>query len=102
MSKVPKLAVNDRVQLIPFKHKGKLGYVRFIGNIAGKPVGNWIGIELDDAVGENSGEYLNSKLFDCKENHGIFLRPSQVKSLEPGATSNVGTASCIALLLNLF
>jgi dynactin complex subunit len=57
MSKVTKFAVGDRVQLIPFKHKGKQGSVKFIGEIEGKAQGNWVGIELDEPKGENNGEF---------------------------------------------
>jgi hypothetical protein len=30
------LTIGERVSLIPFKHKGKLGDVKFIGEIEGK------------------------------------------------------------------
>jgi hypothetical protein len=38
--------VGDRVVCIPFKHKGKVGTVRFFGPVA-KTFGTWVGIELE-------------------------------------------------------
>ena len=38
--------VGDRVQLIPFKHKGKLATVKYFGAI-GRKFGTWVGLELD-------------------------------------------------------
>ena len=36
MSKAQNLIVGERVSLIPFKHKGKFGTIKFIGEIEGK------------------------------------------------------------------
>jgi hypothetical protein len=36
MSKAQNLVVGERVSLIPFKHKGKIGIIKFIGEIEGK------------------------------------------------------------------
>lgn len=36
----------DRVQLIPFKHKGKVATVRYFGQI-GRKFGTWVGLELE-------------------------------------------------------
>lgn len=38
--------VGDRVQLIPFKHKGKVATVKYFGSI-GRKFGTWVGLELD-------------------------------------------------------
>lgn len=38
--------VGDRVQLIPFKHKGKVATVKYFGAI-GRKFGTWVGLELD-------------------------------------------------------
>ena len=74
--------VGDRVSLIPFKHKGKIGIIKFLGEVDGKPSGIWLGIELETATGNCSGEFEEKTYFECKANSGIFLRPGQVKSLE--------------------
>jgi dynactin complex subunit len=70
------LSIGERVSLIPFKHKGKIGTVKFIGEIEGKNQGNWVGIELDEAHGDCNGESGDTQIFECKEGHGIFLRPT--------------------------
>ena len=57
MSKSYSLSIGERVTLIPFKHKGKQGVVKFIGEIEGKNRGDWLGIELQEANGECSGEF---------------------------------------------
>ena len=56
MSKVT-LSIGERVSLIPFKHKGKKGVVKFFGEIEGKNAGNWVGIELDEPNGDCDGEH---------------------------------------------
>jgi len=76
------LTVGERVSLIPFKHKGKIGVVKYIGEIEGKNQGNWVGIELEEAKGDNDGKVNDNQIFECKEGHGIILRPTQVKSLD--------------------
>lgn len=76
------LQVNERVQLIPFKHKGKQGVIKYIGEIEGKNQGNWIGIELDEPKGDCDGDCNGNQVFECKPGHGLFLRPTQAKSLD--------------------
>ena len=62
--------------MIPFKHKGKTGEIRFIGEVETKNSGNWVGIELDIAGGDCDGECDGTRYFQCKEGHGLFLRPT--------------------------
>ena len=100
MSKVTKLAFGDRVQLIPFKHKGKQGVIKYIGEIEGKAQGNWVGIELDEAKGDCSGMFNDQQVFECPENHGIFLRPTQVKSLMPDKTMDEGVGNQSSIIKN--
>ena len=76
MSKAIKYAIGDRVQLIPYKHKGKQGHIKFIGEIEGKASGAWVGVELDKPEGECNGNVGENYVFDCKLGHGIFLRPT--------------------------
>jgi dynactin 1 len=66
-----KIGVRAQVQ-------GKVGVIRFVGTTHFQ-TGKWIGIELDDAQGKNSGVVQGKRYFDCKTNHGMFVRPSQVK-----------------------
>ena len=41
--------------------------------------GKWIGVALDDAKGKNNGTVQGKRYFICEENHGIFVRQSQVR-----------------------
>lgn len=54
------------------------GIVRFCG-VASFAPGKWVGIELGKAVGKNDGTINGVAYFHCKPNHGVFVRPSQVK-----------------------
>jgi len=40
--------------------------------------GKWIGVALDEAKGKNNGTVQGKRYFTCEENHGIFVRQSQV------------------------
>ena len=40
--------------------------------------GKWIGVVLDEAKGKNDGTVQGKKYFSCEDNHGIFVRQSQV------------------------
>ncbi|CAG8719214.1 15190_t:CDS:2, partial [Dentiscutata heterogama] len=57
---------------------GKTGTIRFVGITDFAP-GKWVGVELDDPSGKNNGSVNSKHYFDCKPNHGVFVRPSQVK-----------------------
>ena len=79
--------IGDRVQLIPFQHKGKIATVRYFGAI-GKKFGTWVGLELDEPTGDNNVEGL----FECRENHGLILRNTQVRAYDPNAPVVARTA----------
>lgn len=40
--------------------------------------GKWIGVELDEPKGKNNGTVQGKSYFSCPDNHGIFVRASQV------------------------
>ncbi|KAG2122581.1 dynein associated protein-domain-containing protein [Suillus clintonianus] len=54
------------------------GIVRFAGATSFS-AGKWIGIELAEPKGKNDGSLQGLTYFSCKPNHGVFVRPSQVK-----------------------
>jgi dynactin 1 len=54
------------------------GTIRFLGSTSFQ-TGKWIGVELDEALGKNSGVVQGKRYFDCKNNHGVFTRPANVK-----------------------
>ncbi|WVQ65710.1 uncharacterized protein L199_003888 [Kwoniella botswanensis] len=59
-----------------------VGYVRWTGSNPGFAAGKWVGVELLEAGGKNDGSVKGERYFDCQPNHGVFVRPSQVKILE--------------------
>ncbi|QRW00779.1 Dynein associated protein [Ceratobasidium sp. AG-Ba] len=54
------------------------GVVRFVGTTSFAP-GKWVGIELNAPNGKNDGSVKDVAYFSCAPNHGVFVRPSQVK-----------------------
>lgn len=83
------LTVDTRVEV-----QGKPGTVRFVGTTSFQ-TGKWVGIELDAPNGKNSGVVQGKRYFECRANHGVFVRPSQVKPLsaEEDTTSQTGRGS---------
>lgn len=69
------LKVGARAQV-----QGKVGLIQFVGTTSFQ-TGKWVGIELDDPQGKNSGVVQGKRYFECRANHGVFVRPSQVKVL---------------------
>ncbi|CAG8619074.1 19297_t:CDS:10, partial [Racocetra fulgida] len=57
---------------------GQSGIIRYIGTTDFAP-GKWVGVELDGPSGKNDGSVKGKHYFDCKPNHGVFVRASQVK-----------------------
>lgn len=56
------------------------GVVRFCGATSFS-AGKWVGVELDEPTGKNDGSVQGVKYFTCKPQHGMFVRPSQVKAI---------------------
>lgn len=64
------------------------GRVAFIGNTSFSS-GRWVGVVLDEPKGKNNGTVQGRTYFSCADNHGIFVRQSQLRLLEedpPGGT----------------
>ncbi|EGN93727.1 hypothetical protein SERLA73DRAFT_172019 [Serpula lacrymans var. lacrymans S7.3] len=62
------------------------GIARFCGTTSFS-AGKWVGVELHEPKGKNNGSIQGITYFACKPDHGVFVRPSQVKviSAEPEA-----------------
>ncbi len=55
-----------------------LAIVRFIGTTLFAE-GIWVGIEfLSRALGKNDGSVNGHTYFQCKPNHGLFVRPNRI------------------------
>lgn len=57
------------------------GVVRFYGTTSFS-TGKWVGIELSEPVGKNDGSVKGVSYFSCPMNHGVFVKPSQVKVVQ--------------------
>lgn len=82
------LKVGSRVEVIGKGYRGTVAYVGATLFATGK----WVGVILDEAKGKNDGSVQGRKYFTCEENHGIFVRQSQVGCL--WATWSGGMFDC--------
>ena len=73
--------VGTRVIVNSAQYKGHVGTVKYFGPVSNS-TGSWVGVELDTPQGKNNGVISGKIYFECKENHGLFLRPNQIKFLE--------------------
>ncbi|KAL8613299.1 hypothetical protein ACOMHN_052539 [Nucella lapillus] len=74
--------------------KGVVGSVAYIGQTVFSS-GKWIGVILDEPKGKNNGTVQGKTYFTCADNHGIFVRQSQIAAMEDqsGSTPAAATAS---------
>uniref|UniRef100_T1J0Z5 Dynactin subunit 1 n=1 Tax=Strigamia maritima TaxID=126957 RepID=T1J0Z5_STRMM len=68
--------------------KNVQGTVAFVGTTHFSS-GKWVGVVLDEAKGKNNGNVQGKAYFQCKDNHGIFVRQSQLLLLDDD-TSELG------------
>lgn len=54
------------------------GVVKYKGSVVNKQ-GDWVGVALDRAVGENDGMVLGRRYFQCPLYHGVFVRANNVR-----------------------
>ena len=87
------IGLNTRVEV-----GGNLGYVRYAGTTSFAS-GRWVGIELDLPKGKNSGILEGRRYFDCKTDHGVFVRPSQVHIVLDGVAQVQKTEAMHQLFL---
>ncbi|XP_056316828.1 dynactin subunit 1a isoform X2 [Danio aesculapii] len=66
--------------------KGQRGTVAYIGATLFAS-GKWVGVILDEAKGKNDGTVQGKRYFTCEENHGIFVRQSQIQLMDDGGSS---------------
>ncbi|KAL3316682.1 Dynactin subunit 1 [Cichlidogyrus casuarinus] len=75
MSSSSRIKLGSEVEIIG---KDLIGTVAYMGTTTFSQ-GKWIGIILTEPKGRNDGMVQGKKYFTCEENHGIFVRETQVK-----------------------
>jgi len=69
-----KYPIGGRCEVNPGARRGEVAYV---GNLKGTQ-GTWIGIRLDEPLGQNAGEKNGKQYFDCNPKYGCFARIENV------------------------
>ncbi|XP_029644920.1 dynactin subunit 1 isoform X3 [Octopus sinensis] len=83
-----RIKVGTRVEVIG---KGVFGQVAYIGTTLFS-TGKWVGVVLDEAKGKNNGTVQGKTYFQSPENHGIFVRQSQIQAVDsPEGGSDTAT-----------
>ncbi|KAL5971770.1 Dynactin subunit 1 [Taenia solium] len=68
------------------------GTVAFIGTTQFSS-GKWVGVVLNEPLGKNNGSVQGKRYFDCKDGHGLFVRPTQVALIGPDGPVSVMNTS---------
>ncbi|ORX71642.1 hypothetical protein DL89DRAFT_321907 [Linderina pennispora] len=69
--------VDDRCQVEVLGSGTRLGAVRFVGKTQFRP-GYWVGVEFDEPTGKHDGTVDGVRYFECRNQHGSFVRPDKV------------------------
>ncbi|XP_067946016.1 dynactin subunit 1-like [Watersipora subatra] len=71
--------VNQRVEL---SYRGEVlqAKVRYKGPVHTLD-GDWVGLALDKPMGQHNGLYRGRRYFECKGNHGVFVRAGSLRFL---------------------
>lgn len=69
--------IKARVQV---KWRGEIfnGTVRYTGGLVARS-GEWVGVELDERVGDSSGLYKGIQYFHCRQDHGVFVQARNIR-----------------------
>lgn len=88
--------IGQRVEVPGKDCQGVIAYVGYPSFAQGK----WIGVILDEPKGKNNGTIKGTSYFKCAENHGMFVRQSQLVLLdeagnrtEPASPSSAGSSA---------
>jgi DNA repair exonuclease SbcCD ATPase subunit len=78
------LAVGDQVAVLAEhgddNQDERFGKVVFLGSTE-LGDGAWAGVSLDQPLGKHDGRVRGRRYFDCKENHGVLVRPSKLRRI---------------------
>uniref|UniRef100_A0A4W4GL75 Dynactin subunit 1 n=1 Tax=Electrophorus electricus TaxID=8005 RepID=A0A4W4GL75_ELEEL len=79
--------VGSLVEVIGKGHRGTVAYIGTTLFASGK----WVGVILEEPKGKNDGTVQGKRYFTCLENHGIFVRQSQIQLVDDGAETSPDT-----------
>ncbi|XP_043274980.1 dynactin subunit 1 isoform X2 [Venturia canescens] len=90
------LKIGQRVEITGKECQGSIAYIGHPSFAAGK----WIGVILDEPKGKNNGTIKGQSYFKCQENHGMFVRQTQLILLDdagnrpdPTSPSSAGSSA---------
>lgn len=83
------IKVGARVELTGKELFGTIAYV----GMTSFAVGKWVGVVLDEPKGKNSGSIKGQQYFQCDENCGMFVRPTQLRVVTPAPENAPGSGS---------
>lgn len=55
------------------------GEVKYVGKVKDLGFGYFVGIALDEPMGDCNGTFKGKKYFECGEHFGVFVRPNYIK-----------------------
>ncbi|XP_058802610.1 dynactin subunit 1-like isoform X2 [Phymastichus coffea] len=92
------LKIGQRVEIMGKDCQGVIAYIGHPQFAAGK----WIGVVLDEPKGKNNGTIKGQIYFKCAENHGMFVRQTQLIMIDDAGnrTDTVSPSSTAASGLN--
>ncbi|KAL3985871.1 CAP-Gly domain family protein [Acanthocheilonema viteae] len=73
--------IGDRCVVHISNQEERKGVVSYIGLTKFKD-GYWIGVTYDEPIGKHDGSVNGERYFTCENNHGVFVRPRDVKKCE--------------------
>ncbi|CAG9535649.1 unnamed protein product [Cercopithifilaria johnstoni] len=73
--------IGDRCLVHISNQQERKGIVSYIGLTKFKD-GYWIGVTYDEPFGKHDGSVNGERYFTCENNHGVFVRPRDVKKCE--------------------
>ncbi|KAL3660981.1 hypothetical protein V7S43_013996 [Phytophthora oleae] len=88
LSPVMKVPLGSRVVL----SRRRNGAIRYVGKLVNES-GEWYGVALDEAKGDNDGAKGKERYFYCPTNHGVFVRRKEIYSVKESGNVPKGPPS---------
>ncbi|KAM7539851.1 hypothetical protein Aperf_G00000044927 [Anoplocephala perfoliata] len=96
----PKLKVGSSVVVTGKNIEGTVAFIGTTQFSAGTfsflltfVLGKWVGVVLKQPLGKNNGTVQGKRYFECEENYGLFVRPTQVALIGPDGPISIMNTS---------